>query len=249
MKKYGFFVFFFYTFLVKGQDVPSSTITNYQRIARLLKYDSVKTLAKLVTYPLKRFNPVPDINNAKEFISYYDTLFDGEFKKRVIKLKDSDIFQHEGNYGLFAGDIWIDENGKIISINHSSDKEEALSLKITNELKSKMYPEVNSWESNIIVIKCDKFIVRLDNTKDKGIRYVSWSKGKQISDKPDLILYNGIEEFQGTQGGVTWTFKNGQWTYVVDEVNMCENDNDCGTFLRILSNGKIVESIRCTEIK
>ncbi len=249
MKRIFLLLLVFSSFIINAQDVPSSVISNYRRIARLLKYDSVKTLASLVTYPLKRFNPIPDIENAKGFISYYDTLFDDEFKKRVLHFKDSDIFQHEGNYGLFAGDIWIDEKGKIISINHSSDKEEALSLKMTNELKSKMYPEVNSWESNIMVLKCDKFMVRLDNTKDKGIRYVSWGKGKQISDKPDLILYNGAEEFQGTEGGVTWTFKNGQWTYIVDEVDMCEDEKNCGLFLQILSNGKLVESIRCAEIK
>ena len=249
MKRFILLISLFLSFVINAQDVPPSAIKNYRRIARLIQYDSVKQIAALVEYPLRRVNPLPDINNAKEFISYYDTLFDTEFKKKVINFKDSDIFQHEGNYGLFAGDIWIDESGKILAINHSSDAEQKLSQKITNELKSKIYPSVKSWETNIMVCKCDKFLIRLDNTKDSGIRYVSWGRGKQISDKPDLILYHGDEEFQGTQGGVTWTFKSGDWTYIVDEVDMCENDDDCGLFLRILKNEKLVESIRCIETK
>ena len=254
MKRLIPFIFLFLAFDGKAQldENEKGVIESYRRIAQLIKYDSIEKLASLVEYPLNRRNPVPNINSAKEFISYYDTLFDKEFKQKVIKLDSSDIFQHDGNYGLFNGDIWITEEGKIIAINHSSDKEKQLSQKLTNEIKAKMYKGIMPWKRNIIVCKSEKFLIRIDDINGHdSLRYISWGKGKQISDKPDLILFGGTYEFQGTQGGITYTFKSGEWEYVIDEVWICEDDRPdlCGTFLRVIHNGKEVESYKCEKTK
>jgi hypothetical protein len=236
--------------LGKAQADLSGAIEDYHQIARLIKYDSIKKLATLVSYPLRRENPVPNINSAQEFISYYPILFDKEFKKKVIKFDSSDIFQHNGSYGLFAGDMWIDEDGKIISINHVSESEKIFSIKLTNEIQSKMYPEIKEWKRNVIVCESKKYLVRIDDINGHdSLRYISWGKGKQISDKPDLVLYGGTSEFQGEQGGVVYTFKSGEWSYIIDKVDMCEKPEDCGLFLRILDNDKEVDSYKCVETK
>jgi hypothetical protein len=256
MKKIIQLILLIFPFVINAQinvhaEDSEIVVENYDRISRLVKFDSIDTLASLIEYPLVRPNPLPNINNAKQFISYYDTLFDDTFKKKIINMSAKDIFQHEGDYAVLNGDIWINDYGEILSINYISAAEQKLSEKLSNEVKNKMYHTVKSWESNILVYKSDKFLIRLDITKDSGIRYVSWDKGKQISDKPDLILYNGVEEFHGTQGGVSYSFKKGNWMYVVDEVDMCPDDNEeeCGLFLNIFSNDKMIESIRCVATK
>ena len=113
-----------------------------------------------------------------------------------------------------------------------SAEESKLNDAQTAKLKSLVHPSVNEWEKNILVGRSNNLTIRVDRTV-KGLRYASWSKGHSMAEKPDLIIFNGAEEAQGTMGGSTWTFKNGNWTYVIDDVRSCENEDQCGLFLRL----------------
>jgi len=210
-------------------------------------------LARLVKYPLKRQNPLPDIHNAKAFVADFNILFDTAFKEKLKLYNDTDIFEHNGAYGLvggvFSGDIWLNDNGLISSLNYSSKHEQALRDELTKKIQGRIYPGVSSWTENILVAKSNNLLIRIDETK-KGIRYVVWSKRRPTSAKPDLVLYNGVQEAQGTMGGWTWTFKNGDWTYIIDDVEMCEEPyKDCGLFLRLRYKNVQKSSVRLTETK
>ncbi|WP_295652462.1 hypothetical protein [uncultured Mucilaginibacter sp.] len=237
------------------KEIHNDRNKEFRHIIKLIKEDKVNELSKLVMYPLKRQNPLPNIANSKEFIAYYPIVFDEEFKKKLNLYNDSDVFEHDGMYGLvggpFAGDIWMDDDGKIGGININSKKEIALRKQLTKSIQSKMHPSVNYWEDNLIVGKSQNLLIRVDYSEKYGIRYVSWSKGRLTSEKPDLILYHGKDEAQGTMGGWTYTFKNGDWTYIVDDVQMCADDNpsDCGLFLRLLYKGNAKSTVRLKEIK
>jgi hypothetical protein len=232
--------------------VEQLIISDFDRIVLLIKTDNTQALSQLVNYPLKRNNPLPDITTSKEFIADYPVLFDTAFKKKLDQYKESDVLFRAGSYGLiggpFAGDMWIDQNGKILSLNYSSAAERERQQRMTDSIKKLMNPEVNSFKANIKVCSSDKHLVRIDAT-DKGIRYVSWRNGDKISDRPEVILNDGVISFEGTQGGMVWTFKDGDWVYKVNEVDLCENATDCGIFLTILHNGVEQEKERCTETK
>jgi hypothetical protein len=227
-------------------------IKRFRQIIKLVELSKVKELSKLIDYPLKRENPLPDIKNANDFIAYYPTLFDNSFMRLLKQFNDSIIFEHNDSYGLvggsFSGEIWLNETGKISAINYSSKAEQKAKEILVSKIKKEMYPTVNKWDENIIVAKSKNLLIRLDRI-DKDLRYVCWSKGRTIKDKPDLVLYNGIEEAQGTMGGWTQTFKNGDWTYIINDVEMCDNLKDCGLFLELLFKGEQKSSIRLLEIK
>jgi len=251
-KRVVYIIIFLFTVNNSHADVPVEIVKKFRLIVKLIQENKPAELSKMVSYPLTRENPLPDIMTAKQFIAYYPTLIDEAFKNRIKLYNDSDIFEHHGSYGLvggpFNGDIWVDENGKLQSINYSSDKETALKNHLTKEIQAHIYPSVNTWDDNIIVCKSKTLLIRVDNTK-KGIRYVSWCNGHKDSERPDLVLFNGVEEAQGTMGGWTWTFKNGDWTYVVDDVEMCENDKGCGYYLRLFFKDTMKRSIKLQEIK
>lgn len=122
-----------------------------------------------------------------------------------------------------------------------------MSLKITSELKSKMYPEVNTWERNITVCDCGKYLVRVDETEN-GYRYASWGKEKKISDKPDLVLFSKNGDI-GSYGEFKYTFTNGRYIYVVEKTTILTDENEDGLFLHILFDGKNIESIKGVETK
>jgi hypothetical protein len=252
MKRTLYVAIFLFSISVCRAQVPAEIVKTYRHIVKLIREDNANELATMIQYPLKRKNPLPDIANAKQFIANYSMLFDEAFKQKLKLYNDSDIFQHDGSYGLvggaFNGDMWMNESGKIAGIAYNTAKQIELMNQTTKKIQSQIYPGINTWKENIIVCKSAKLLIRIDWT-DKGLRYVCWTKGRPTSEKPDLILYNGIAEAQGTMGGWTWTFKNGDWTYEVDDVEMCETDDQCGYFLRLLFKDVEKSSVRLKEIK
>ena len=235
-----------------ADEIPSLILSRYKQIVNCVKVHNASKLAALIEYPLKRENPLPDIKNPKEFMASYAIIFDEAFRKKLAQYSDNCVFEHHGAYGLtggtFTGEIWLNDEGKITAINYRSAEESMLKDAFTAKIKSRVYPSVSDWKENVRVGKSNNLTIRVDRT-EKGLRYVSWSKGHSMAEKPDLILFNGVEEAQGTMGGWTWTFKNGDWSYVVDDVELSETADQCGLFLRLYCNGAEKNSIRLSEIK
>jgi hypothetical protein len=245
-------LFLFLITNVRADDKPWM-IKRYRQIIKLIQAGKTEELSKLVAYPLKRENPLKDITNAKEFIAYYPVMFDAVFKKKLAGFRGSSaVMESNGNFGLvgdeFRGEIWLNDDGQIISVNYSSKREQDLKARLTKSIQSKIYSAVNHWDQNILVLQSPKLLIRIDRI-DTNIRYVSWSKGRPTSEKPDLVLNNGLEEAQGTMGGWTYTFKSGDWTYVIDDVEMCEKDDQCGYFLNLSFKGQDKSSTKLKSIK
>ncbi len=211
-----------------------------KKILTLINQNKPAELAKYVHYPLKRPNPIPDIQNAKEFVAYYPNLFDAKFKKLIPKFSQKEVFVRNGTYGMvgdvFHGEIWFDETG-IVSINYFSDKEMALEKSLSRMIKSVMHPSVNQWESNVFVASSKNLLVRVDRLVSGELRYASWSKGRPISQKPDLVILNGEEGHEGTLGSTFWTFTNHNWKYTFLNQEACENCDQDSYELLLEENG------------
>jgi hypothetical protein len=235
-------------FYSASAQVPDEVIAQYKTISRLVKAGDAKKMAKLIDYPLIRTNPLPNITTEQKFISYFNVLFDSKFKSMLSQLQDTDIFMHRGDYGIFSGDIWINDAGKIIAINYSSAAEQKLQQGLIAKIKSTMHPSVRDWINNILVYKCNDYTVRIDETP-KGTRFASWKKNKHYSDPPDLILYNGDQKFYGDGAGVGYIFKSGDWSYLVEDVQVCADEKDCGAHLKIFHGDKLIRNFECIETK
>jgi hypothetical protein len=202
-----------------ADSIPFAILEKYKQIIALIKENNANKLAALIAYPLKRTNPLPDITTQKAFVTYYPIIFDEAFQKKLQNYSDSCVFEHHSAYGLvggvFDGDMWLNEDGKILVINYLSDKEFHLKNQLTAKIQAQLHPSIREWKENILVGKSKNLTIRVDLT-EKSLRYVSWSKGHTMAEKPDLILFNGLQEQQGTMGGTTWTFKRKKWTYVIN---------------------------------
>lgn len=91
---------------------------------------------------------------------------------------------------------------------------------------------------NLIHCENKKFIIKIDQLKNDDLRYISWNKPKSTSEKPDLIIYNGITERQGTGGGYHYIFKNGEWKYIIENSFMGETIESMGVFLKLVKSGE-----------
>jgi hypothetical protein len=222
-----------YCFTSFAQDTKEGYVVG-KKILNLINQNKANELAEFVNYPLQRPSPIPDIQNEKEFVAYFPTLFDTKFKKMIPKFSQKEVLARNGMFGMvgevFTGEIWYDESG-IYSVNYNSDREMALEKALNDKTKALIYPSMKDFESNIVMLKSKNLELRIDYTKDAKIRYASWSKGKAISQKPDLVLFGNQEISDGHPPFPFYVFKNKNWKYIVTEEFECE---DCDILDRML---------------
>jgi hypothetical protein len=164
-----FILYFHFGAVAQNEPDPyQQGIKQLNKIINLIKTDNAHALAELVSYPLKRPNPIPDINTKKEFIAYYPILFDTQFKQKLIDTKftpSNNTKYHNSAFGIFNGDMWLYKNGKIECINHISPEESSMVLKLTKEIQQKMPHSILSWKENLYVCKTSYCLIRIDNQK------------------------------------------------------------------------------------
>ncbi len=231
-------------------DAAAEAWRNIKTTIRLIRQDRVATLAGRVAYPLRRENPLPDIKTRKEFGQAYTILFDSTLKTALAGLKSSDLFEHEGQWSYGGGDVWFDPDGKIIAINYSSPAEQRRKDSLTAETYRLLYPGIAHWKRNLLVCKVGKRLIRIDEVGD-DLRYIAWGAGKTISDKPDLVLFKGVQKVDGTLGSYTITFSNGPWTYSFDYTALADSGDDYafGLYLLVLKDGKMIGRYTCVQMK
>ena len=249
---------FLFTRILRAQENEfnyTQKLKQINKIIDLIKNKNMNELAEMVKYPLNRPFPIPVINNKEEFIAYYPIIFDQSF----IKLLTATKYSQENTIpdynflrlGILDGKIWFDDKGRITTINYESSKEIEMVNILTKKIISSMHASVTKWEYHIFAGKTDKAIIWLDMMKDHSFRYIAWNLPKKITDKPDIILYNGIDERQGQIGGDWYIFKNKDWTYIV-EYNALDNDRElAGYYLQLQQNGveKLRVKLESIEIK
>ena len=152
-----------------------------QNFINLIKENNPEKIAQYVDYPLKRFNPSPDINNEAEFIEKYDMLFDDNLKEMIIKSDIEKDWKRVGwrGYMLYDGIIWLaPDNYKLQAINYISDKEEEYQQRMLEESKKTLHSSIKEFAYPILSFRTDNFIIRVDEMGRENYRYVSWNKNK-----------------------------------------------------------------------
>jgi WD40 repeat protein len=114
--------------------------------------------------------------------------------------------------------------------------------------QNRVHPSVRNWKENVIIGKSRNLIIRIDMTEN-GLRYVSWSKGHNVSERPDLILINGVEKTDSVKRCRTWIFENEGWTYNIDDIEKSDSLGKCDLFLKLLYNGTENKIIKLDKIK
>ena len=174
-------------------------------------------LSKHITYPLNRDYPIPPIKDRKEFLKRYDEIFDAILLKMIV---DSDItnWSEVGWRGIMLnnGDVWIDEYDdgvKLQAINYQSNAETNKKEALINDYRNSVHESLRKFENPIAEIKTKSYLIKIDYIGNDLYRYASWKVGSSISEKPDLILTNGILSIEGSMANHVYSFTNGNYIY------------------------------------
>jgi hypothetical protein len=204
----SFFVVFGQTLEVRYQPAVAEFIN-------LVKSKKIEKLANRVAYPLGRAYPIPAIKNKQEFIRRYKEVFDDQLIKKIVNSKPARDWSQVGWRGimLFQGDLWLDDDGTLRSVNHQSAVEKKNRASLIAIERNSLHESIKVFKDPVLVFETTKFRVRIDDLGDRNYRYASWPLKSKMSDKPDLILKKGEWIPEGSGGNHRFDFKSGDYLY------------------------------------
>lgn len=217
MKKINvfFIVLIFCSSFVSGQDLKPEYQKFIKKFISNIKNDKKEAVANMISYPFKREYPIPAIKDKADFIKRYSEIFDVKLKSEVIKSNPAKDWSEVGWRGIMLnqGTIWIDTDGRLISINYQSKFESDLKNKLIAADKIKLHSSIAKFKAPECVLETSKFRVRIDDLGNDNFRYASWSIKKGMNQEPDLVISNGKWFQEGTGGNHRFEFKKGQYIY------------------------------------
>lgn len=225
------------TALSQNSELTKEQIQAIQNLINTFKTKNKSKIAELIYYPLRREYPLKDVKNKGDLIQRFDEIIDNDFMRQISlsKIKDwSDV----GWRGIMFKDgiIWIDEDGKIMSINYQSQKEKQLLVNTIQEDKSHLPKSLQDFVKPVYIIITKNYKIRIDEKSGNNYRYAVW-KIKAPKIEPEIIIEKGVLEFDGSGGNHTITFKNNGFTYIIS-INEMGTDDTPDATLEIVKQGK-----------
>ena len=215
-------------------------IENIKKVISLFQQRDIDSIGEILSYPLKREYPIANIQNETEFKERFSDVFDENI---IDKIASSQLSQWSevGWRGIMLdnGLLWIDDDGKIIALNYQSDFEKGQKDKLLISDKESLDKSLRNFESAIYKVRTKNYLIRIDELKQNKYRYEAWKIDADEFTIPDLVLKNGIFEFQGSGGNHIITFKNGKYSYVLQR-NILGTDESAEVQLIIEKSGKVI---------
>jgi len=204
-------------------------------IIEMVKNRDKKGISEIIGYyPFEREYPIPPIKDEKEFIERFDEIFDAKLTTKIKNVSSDDwdsfgwrgLFMTEkmdGYTHLFLG-FFTDSVGNPYIYSIECSETEAKKAKGLIELeREELHESLKSFLYPVVLMETPTHLIRIDRIAEKdtvigekreiGYRYASWKKGSSISDKPDLVLTNGIQFVDGSGCYTSYEFINGNYGY------------------------------------
>lgn len=228
---------------VSGQDLKPEYQKFIKTFISNVKNDKKEAVANMITYPFKREYPIPEIKNKADFVKRYSEIFDSALKSEIIKSDPGKDWSEMGWRGIMLnrGTIWIDTDGRLISINYQSEFEKDLKDKIIAKDKTKLHASIAQFKAPECVLETSKFRIRIDDLGNDNYRYASWSIKKGMNEEPDLIIPKGQLILDGNGGNHRYEFKKGQYIYECN-ISPLREKGTAPANLTIYQNKKVILS-------
>lgn len=229
MKKVNLFlvlVLFFGSFL-SAQTVKPEYQKCIKSFIDTIKSGNKDAIADMVSYPLKREYPIPDVRDKSDFIKRFDEIFDTTLKNEIIKSDPAKDWSDMGWRGIMLnqGNVWMDFDGRLTSVNYQSQAETDVKKKLIAAQKKELDSSIAFFQKPICILETAKFRIRIDNLGNENYRYASWSIDKAMNTKPDLIIYRGNLVVEGSGGNHQYEFKKENFTYECAFIIVGEKDS------------------------
>lgn len=217
----------------------------HQMILEAIANGDRRMFAKMVSYPLSRPYPLPDIETEGQMIRYFDTLFDKQFRQRIAKL-DSNSWNNVGWRGsmILDGEIW--DTDPIIYINYSSPLEQRYAEYLREMDMSRLHPSLRgNWEPYCcyhldgsaypsFVYSFARVDVNTDHNPETEptFRVAIFKKETKAFDAPAIVLL-GERTIEGSMHLETLHFKSDKYTVIIVPEDVVDGKSYCSIYDRV----------------
>ena len=121
---------------------------------------------------------------------------------------------NRGNAAYYESEIYIVLNDKLTRISKTIDDYQSNTYKyIIYDGKKEVHVNEALRKVNLYIgfFKTKKFNIIIDLLDNGKYRYASWSVSRNLRNKPDLILKNGVK--QESENEISYKFKKGEFSY------------------------------------
>jgi len=203
--------------ILNNQKLDDYKIDSINNVIALFKEKNIDKISSIISFPLYRQYPIPQIKDKKDFKKRFNEVFDQILINKIVNSK-IEQWSEVGWRGIMLenGVLWMaNSDGMITSINYQSDFEKKLRQDLITKDKQKLHISLRTFESPTYKIKTNNYLIRIDELTNYEYRYASWKIDEKESSKPSIILNNGELEFEGSGGNHVITFINGNYIYKV----------------------------------
>jgi len=195
--------------------LEEQSIRSVSAFIQAIKGNNPDDIASFILYPLKREAPLPAIADKNDFIKRFKEVFDDELVRMIVNSDLENDWSEVGWRGISLrnGELWLDESGKVRSINYQSEAEKKLKSKLLEEVKGQLHPSLKDFVNPALEWETSKFRIRVDDLGNNKFRYAAWPVSCSTSEKPNIIISGGKIEFEGSGGNHTYVFSNGDFQY------------------------------------
>ncbi|MFB2652704.1 hypothetical protein [Shewanella seohaensis] len=208
-------------------------VPQVQALIDAAKAGDRQAIAEQISYPLQREYPLPDVQNPQQLLTRFQQVFDSKLLSQIANSTTENNWETMGWRGIMLdhGSVWLDFDGKISGINYQSPEEAKLRDELIAQQKAMLHESVREFASPELAWETERFIIRVDALDRQQYRYAAWSKGKSLSEKPDLVLKKGKLVLDGNGGNHSFQFKSGPYLYVCDVIVLSAEERPIGELL------------------
>ncbi|HEY1196111.1 hypothetical protein [Flavobacterium sp.] len=228
---------------LQAQDLKPEYQKFISKFIQEVKTGDKEAISKRIKFPFKRDYPIPSVKDNADFIKRYNQIFDKVLIEKITKSDPAKDWSEVGWRGIMLnrGDMWIDIDGRIISINNQSEEELKLKNSLIAEQKKSVNTSISNFKEPVAILETSKFRIRIDDLGNDNYRYASWSIKKKMTDTPDLVIEKGIFVADGTGGNHYYEFKKGNFKYQCYFIVLGEKDSPPAV-LTVSQSGKEILS-------
>jgi hypothetical protein len=207
-----------------GQKMTKEQLEVVTDFIDCVKHKKMERLTSKISFPFDREYPLPPVKDRQDFLTRYNEIFDQHLINLITSSNPDKDWSEMGWRGimLLDGEVWLDYDGRLISINYQSDFEKNKREQLIETEKSALHVSIRNFKQPVHVLETANYKLRIDDMGDQNYRFAVWKIQSKMIDKPDFVIEGGEYKPDGSGGNHRFEFHRKDYTYECSIIVMGE---------------------------
>ena len=214
----------FNLFFVFGQRMNKKNQKVISSFIECIQSQNKEKLSRMISFPLDREYPIPQIKNKQDFFNRYTEIFDAGLINLIVTSNPAKDWSTMGKSGLMLldGQVWLNLEGILLAVNYQSKHEKSKTEELIEAEKSQLHVSMRDFRRPVCQLETSSYRIRIDELGEGKFRYASWPVHSKMSDQPETMIKKGKMVIDGSSGNRSYVFKKGNQVYTCTIIVMGE---------------------------